>query len=104
MEARVNPSFARELLDILSAQTSREKLACEGPLLVAARMLRGAAEHEMTATTVVGVLGVDDLDAFRSLVHNIAQDFGLEATFRLKVGSFSVRFCRLHADGVGMSG
>ena len=105
MEARVNPALARELSDILSEHTLREELACEGPLLVAARMLSGAAEHEMTATTVVGVLGVDDLDAFRSLVHNIAQDFSLEATVKLKVGSFSVRFCRLHADGgVGMSG
>jgi poly(3-hydroxybutyrate) depolymerase len=92
MEARVNPSLARELADILSGSSARQELASEGPLLVAARMLSRAADHEMTATTVVGVLGRDDVDAFRALVHNIAQEFGLEATVKLKEGSFSVRF------------
>jgi len=103
MEARVNPSLARELADILSGSAPRNELASEGPLLVAARMLSHAADYEMTATTVVGVLGRDDVDAFRSLVHNIVQEFGLEATVKLKVGSFSVRFYRPEIDGVEAS-
>jgi len=103
MEARVNPSLARELSDILSGSGTDQELACEGPLLVAARMLSHAADYEMTATTVVGVLGPDDVDAFRSLVHNIVQEFGLEATVKLNVGSFSVRFYRPETDGVEAS-
>src|SRR5437773_10456169 len=88
MEARVNPSLARELADILSGSTPRNELASEGPLLVAARMLSRAADHEMTVTTVVTVLGRDDLDAFRALVHDIAQEFGLEAKVKLKAARF----------------
>ena len=65
MEARVNPSLARELADILSGSTPRNELASEGPLLVAARMLSHAADYEMTATTVVGVLGRDDVDVLK---------------------------------------
>jgi hypothetical protein len=103
MEARVNPSLARELADILSGSGEHQELACEGPLLVAARMLSHATDDEMTATTVVGVLGSDDLDAFRSLVHGIVQEFGLEATVKPKVGSFSVRFNRPETDGVEVS-
>ena len=99
VEADINPSLARELAEILSEPRVRDGLACDGPLLVAARLLSGAARYEMTATTVVGVLGRDDMDAFDSLVNTIAQDFGLEATVKLKVGSFSVRFSRPPADG-----
>jgi hypothetical protein len=94
MEARLNPFLARDLADILREPTPRDELVNEGPLIVAARMLSRAAESEMTATTVVGVLGCDDAHALRSLVQNIADEFGLEATIKLKVGSFSVRFSR----------
>ena len=103
MEARVNPSLARELADILSGSGADQELVCEGPLLVAARMLSHATDYEMTATTVVGVLGRDDVDALRSLVHTIVQEFGLEATVKLKVGSFSVRFYRPETDRVEAS-
>ena len=103
MEARVNASLARELADILSGSGADPELACEGPLLVAARMLSHAADYEMTATTVVGVLGHDDVDALRSLVHTIVQEFGLEATVKLNVGSYSVRLYRPETDGVEAS-
>jgi hypothetical protein len=48
----------------------------------------------MTATTVVGVLGCDDVDAFRSLVSEISEEYGVEATMRIQLGSYSVRFSR----------
>jgi hypothetical protein len=99
----VNPSLDRQVEDILNGSSPRRALASEAPLRVAARMLSGATAYEMTATTVVGVLGSDDLDAFRALVHNIVQEFGLEATVKLKVGSFSVRFYRPETDGVEVS-
>ena len=54
-------------------------------------MLSSAAAHEMTATTVVGVLGGDDVDAFRALVAEISDEYGLEATLKLHQGSYSVR-------------
>jgi hypothetical protein len=98
----MNPTLARELADILREPTPQNKLVCEGPLLVAARTLSRAADFEMTATTVVGVLGRDDVDVFRALVHNIGQEFGLEAAVKLKASSFSVRFSRLPADGTEM--
>jgi hypothetical protein len=104
VEARLNPFLARDLADILREPTPRDQLDNEGPLLVAARMLSHAAEYEMTATTVVGVLGRDDVDEFRALVQDIADEFGLEATVQLKVGSFSVRFSRPpEANGHGVS-
>jgi poly(3-hydroxybutyrate) depolymerase len=98
MEARFNPTLALQVTDIL-AGPARPELACERALVVAARMLDGAAEHAMTATTVVGVIGRDDVDEFRSLVQDIAEEFGLDAEIRLKTGSFSVRLSRLSAGG-----
>jgi hypothetical protein len=103
VEARLNPSLARELEDIVCQTTPREDLASAGPLLVAARTLSSAAASEMTATTVVGMLGLDDLAAFRALVQEIVDDFDLEATVKLQLGSFSVRFSRPPADGTGLS-
>jgi hypothetical protein len=52
----------------------------------------------MTATTVVGAVGRDDLDAFRRRVNEIAGEYGLDAAIRVRVGSFSVRFSRPTAD------
>src|SRR5438093_10792739 len=102
MEARINPTLALQVTDILEADTRTPELACQGALVVAARMLGGAVEDAMTATTVVGVLGHDDVDEFRSLVQDIAEEFGLDAEVRLKTGSFSVRFSRL-TDGAEAS-
>ena|SRR5436305_5383058 len=99
MEAHLNPTLALQVTDILDQQPQRVELACEGALVVAARMLSGAAEDAMTATTVVGVLGRDDVDEFRSLVQDIAEEFNLDAEVRLKMGSFSVRFSRLTDRG-----
>jgi hypothetical protein len=94
----VNPSLARDLEGILKKPAAHVELASESLLRVAASMLSRAPTHEMTATTVVGVLGRDDVEAFRALVHDIADEYGLDATVTLKVGSFSVRFERLVSD------
>jgi hypothetical protein len=48
----------------------------------------------MTARTVVGVVGRDDVEAFRSFVRDIADEYGLNAAVKINVGSFSVRFTR----------
>jgi hypothetical protein len=103
MDLRVNPSLARELAGLLGEPIPRDKLVYEEALIVAARTLSRAAAYEMTATTVVGVLGHDDIDAFRALVDTLAQDFCLQATPKLKMGSFSVRFSRVDGDGLGES-
>jgi hypothetical protein len=69
-------------------------LASESPLRVAAATLSWAPLDQVTATTVVGVLGQDDVPAFEKLVADIAAEFGLDTQIRLRVGSFSVRFRR----------
>jgi uncharacterized protein (DUF1501 family) len=69
-------------------------LASESPLRVAAATLSWAPLDQVTATTVVGVLGQDDAPAFEQLVADIAAEFGLDTQIRLRVGSFSVRFRR----------
>jgi hypothetical protein len=57
-------------------------------------MLSHAPAYEMTATTVVGALGRDDVEAFRALVRDIADEYGLDASVTVNVGPFSVRFRR----------
>src|SRR4051812_43315388 len=88
MEARLNPTLALQVTDILDQKSRRAELACEGALVVAARMLSSADEYAMTATTVVGVLGGDNVDEFRSLVQDIAEEFEMDADVRLNMGSF----------------
>jgi hypothetical protein len=73
-------------------------LKAERQLAVAASMLSAAAPHQVTATTVVGVLGYDDVDAFRSLVMNISADYGLEPTVTIRDGAYSVRLSRRSVD------
>ena len=94
----MNPSLARDLEGILNKSAARVELASESPLRVAASMLSRAPTHEMAATTVVGVLGRDEVEAFRALVRDIADEYGLAATVTVKVGSFSVRFERFLSD------
>jgi hypothetical protein len=94
----VNPSLARDLEGILNKPAAHVELASESPLRVAASMLSRTPTHEMTATTVVGVLGRDDIEAFRTLVQDIADEYGLDATVTVKVGSFSVRFERFISE------
>jgi hypothetical protein len=67
-------------------------LQSEAQLRVAATMLSHAPPGEVSAITVVGVLGQDDLDAFNALVAQLEDELDLDAEVALHVGSFSVRF------------
>ena len=61
---------------------------------MAAATLSRASADEITAATVVGIIGADDLTSFERLVDEIADEFDLEASMEIAVGSFSVRFTR----------
>ncbi|MBV9168530.1 MAG: hypothetical protein JOZ81_00415 [Chloroflexi bacterium] len=74
--------------------TRHTGLACESQLRVAAATLRRTSENEVSATTVVGVLGADDMSALQRLLAAIQQEFDVDARLRLYIGSFSVRFTR----------
>ena len=91
--------LTRQLDEVLSTTQprSRTRLASESPLRVAAATLSGAPLDQVTATTVVGVLGQDDVSGFEELVEDIAAEFGLDSRIRLHVGSFWVRFSRAGA-------
>ena len=89
-----------QILEVLAEPAGVEGLACDGPLRVGAGTLSRAHRDEISATTVVGVLGADDVHAFKALVAEIADEFGLDAAVRLHVGSFSVRFSRGSPDTV----
>ncbi len=88
--------LARQLGEVIGTDRpgSYTRLASESPLRVAAATLSGAQLDQVTATTVVGVLGQDDASAFEELVAEIAEEFGLESRIGMRVGSFSVRFSR----------
>ena len=73
----------------------------ERPLRVAVETLRRAGE-DVTATTVVGIVGADDLEALEDLVRSIADECGLESHIRLRGDSFAVRFSR-HAASIESS-
>ena len=90
----MNPTLLDEIETIFQAPPAPAKFNCAAPLEIAASMLSSAAAHEMSATTVVGVLGYDDVDAFHSLVADISAVYGLTATVKLQQGSYSVRFSR----------
>jgi hypothetical protein len=92
----VNQLLAHQLEEVIGTHQpgSFTRLASESPLRVAAATLSGAQSGQVTATTVVGVLGQDDVPAFEELVADIAAEFGLESRIRLQVGSFAVRFSR----------
>ena len=90
----MNPLVANQSVETLAEPVRLEGLSCEGPLRVAAGTLSRAVDGEISATTVVGVLGADDVQEFKALVGGIADEFGFNATVRLHVGSFSVRFSR----------
>jgi hypothetical protein len=83
-----------QLNEILDKPESVPALKCESQLRVAAAMLRHARPGEITATTVVGVLGRDDADAFNRLVAEIGDESDLDTDVRLHVGSYAVRFSR----------
>ncbi len=93
----MNQLLTTQLDQALSEASCPNGLSCAGPLRAAAATLSRAGSDEIPATRVIGVLGADDLPAFRALVADIAEEFGVDASIRLHVGSFSVRFAH-HPD------
>jgi hypothetical protein len=92
----VNHLLASQPLDLTRSTRLDHStgLGSEGSLRVAAEMLSSAESDEITATTVVGILGQDSAQAVEALVADIGDEFGLETRVRMQVGSFSVRFSR----------
>jgi hypothetical protein len=90
----MNHALRAQLHEILDKPASRPALQCESQLRVAGAMLRRARPGEITATTVVGVLGHDDLEAFHTLVAEIGDELDLDTRVQVHVGSYSVRFSR----------
>jgi hypothetical protein len=90
----MNTLLATQLDEVIAAAEPRPALRSESQLRVAANLLSNARSDEITATTVVGVLGRDDVPAFEALVAEIADELDLDARVRLHVGSFSVRLSR----------
>ena len=86
--------LVQPLNEDLSEPESLPTLECESQLRVAAAMLSHSRPGEITATTVVGVLGRNDLDAFNALVAEIGDELDLDTRVRVHVGSYSVRFSR----------
>ena len=93
----MNQLLAHDLDEVRGPRTSghRARLASEPTLRVAAATLSRTRSEDITATTVVGVLGHDDRGAVEALVSDIAEEFGLESQMRVNVGTFSVRFSRV---------
>ena len=90
----MNQLLTTQLNKVVTPSNARPELRCESQLRIAANMLSRAHAGEMSATTVVGVLGLDDVAAFETLVAEIGEELHLNARVRLHIGSFSVRFTR----------
>jgi hypothetical protein len=93
----MNQLLARELEEVVGTKRAglRIGLSAEPQLRAAAATLSRTLSDEITATTVVGIMGQDDVPALEALVADIAEEFGLESRIRVHVGSFSVRFSRV---------
>lgn len=83
---------------IVQADRAREGLDCERSLRIAAATLCNAATHEVTSTTLVGALDPDGLSAFRVLVAEVADQYGLHAHTTVDTGAFAVQFTRDQLD------
>ena len=95
----MNQVLAPQLNELIRPRYHSTELANEESLLVAAEMLSNARSEEITATTVVGILGRDGAKDVEALVADIAEEFGLDTRVRMQVGSFSVRFSRASRAG-----
>jgi hypothetical protein len=90
----MNSLLAQQLGDLVGIASRVQRLACEPQLRAAAGTLWRTASDEVSATTVVGTLGVDDVATFERLVEDVANEFELTPRIRLGKGSFAVRFTR----------
>jgi hypothetical protein len=71
-----------------------DDLACVRPLRIAAATLRHASRGDISATTVVSVVGADELPAFCASVAAIGAEYDLDVRVRARLGSYAVRFSR----------
>lgn len=90
----MNNLLYQQLDESLVKSDSRRRRNAESALRVAAATMCQATSREITATTVVCDARAEDLDAFESLVAEIAEEYGLNASVRPQPGSCSVRFTR----------
>ena len=90
----MNTLLANQLGELVNAPSGARDVLYEHTMRVAAGTLRRSDPDEVSATTVVGVVGADDMAAFESLVYRIAEDSGVEPQIRLRGDVFSVRFSR----------
>jgi len=86
--------LADQLDEALRTAPGAIGLACEPQLRAAAGALCQARAGEISATTVLGVLGADDLPQFQALVADIAQTSNLDIDVQYQIGMFLVRFTR----------
>lgn len=94
----MNSLLAQQLSDLTVGPGCTRDLPYAASLRVAAGTILRADADQVCATTVVGIVGADDLATFESLVQQIADDADLEARIRLRGESFSVRFSRRPAS------
>jgi hypothetical protein len=90
----MNTLLARQLQDVLADAAPTPRLRCERQLRVSAGTLLRARPSEIGATTSIGVLGRDDVEAFLALVADVAEEFGVEARATIRGTTYSVRFTR----------
>ncbi len=92
----MNQLLARQIEEAVSASEVREcvGLGCEDSLRVAAATLVHARSDDISAVTVVGRIGQDDVCAIEALVADVADEFGVNYRIRKYPTSFSVRFSR----------
>ena len=86
--------LAQQLDEVLGQANVRAGLACAGPLRVGAATLSRAEADDVTATTVVSAIGLDDREALEALAAEIAAEYDLDADVSFGATSFSVRFSR----------
>ena len=92
----MNQLLARQIEEAVRGSGVREcvGLGCEESLRVAAATLVHARSDDVSAVTVVGRIGQDDVHAIEALVASIADELGVVYRVRHYPTSFSVRFSR----------
>ena len=88
----VNNLLYQQLDELLGNAPDRSGLKFEGALRVGAGTLCRGGWGQITATTVVCDVAGDEIEAFHSLVAEIVEEYGLEASIRERAESYSVRF------------
>jgi hypothetical protein len=81
-------------LDNILKAAVRQGFGFERSVRAAAAALANSTGSMITTTTVVGVLGLDDLAAFRDVVDDTVDEYGVSASIELEPGWYAVRFSR----------